>query len=174
MPGTGRRDGKTARREPLGRAVGLDPGSFRGRIDRARLVAQGIEHDLLPVVELETEPVPAHLVLRQRAGAEFMVEPAQAGNGAGFIAHPQAPLGGQARIGIVVGGVARPSPFRLKPSTPSSTSGLSGRAVKSSAISPLGRDEPDRFVRSPAGCSTAPAPRPSGPPPPSPRPARRG
>src|SRR6185369_17681558 len=58
--------------------VARDPGAARQRFDRAVAAPQLIEHQLLAAVELQAEPIPAHLARIELAGAELWVHPRQA------------------------------------------------------------------------------------------------
>ena len=50
---------KSAELQVAGAALGVDEGAGGGRVHRAVLMAQEIEHHLPAVIQLEAEPVPA-------------------------------------------------------------------------------------------------------------------
>src|SRR5436305_9055899 len=79
--GGGEADGAPGER-PAG-AVAEDERPLARRVGAAAAPAQAIEHQLAAVVELEGEPVPAHLVGAERARAPLAVHPGQAGDGGG-------------------------------------------------------------------------------------------
>src|SRR5437899_9431327 len=54
-----------------------DQRSTRCRVRGAISSAEAVEHQLVPVVELHTEPIPSDQVLREVCGAELMIHPTQ-------------------------------------------------------------------------------------------------
>jgi hypothetical protein len=79
-PGALFRDRETPGQKPLRCSVRVDPGPFRNGIERSRFIAHSVEHDFLVVFQLNAKPVPADLVRAERAGAEFVIEPALSGD----------------------------------------------------------------------------------------------
>ena len=71
-------DGKVGRLKRDGGATGRDPGSGGGGIGSIARVAHPIEHQLLPGIELEAEPVPTFLIFAESRGGEFVIEPREA------------------------------------------------------------------------------------------------
>ena len=68
-------DCKVGRLKRDGGATGRDPGSGGGGIGSIARVAHPIEHQLLPGIELEAEPVPTFLIFAESRGGEFVIEP---------------------------------------------------------------------------------------------------
>src|SRR5206468_1076401 len=54
-----------------------DQRSVRCSVHGAISSAEAVEHQLVPVVELHTEPIPSDLVFREVCGAELMIHPTQ-------------------------------------------------------------------------------------------------
>src|SRR5262249_23228996 len=59
------------------RAVPFHQSAARIRIRGPILLPDQIQHDLSLIIELETEPIPAHLILSQLIAAKFVVHPTQ-------------------------------------------------------------------------------------------------
>src|SRR5262245_27348418 len=59
----------------------------RIRIDAAVPVAHAVEHNVGSVIQLQPEPIPPNLFLRQLIGPEFMIHPGFAGHRKTMVAH---------------------------------------------------------------------------------------
>ena len=71
------------------------------------LGAQAKQHQLAAIGKLQGEPVPARLPLGQYRAAPLVIEPALTADVAGLAIQGQGAADGQARVGVVEGGVAR-------------------------------------------------------------------
>lgn len=71
------------------------------------LGAQAKQHQLAPIVKLERKPVPARLPLGQYRAAPLVIKPALTADVTGLPIQDQGAADGQARVGVVEGGVAR-------------------------------------------------------------------
>ena len=69
-------------------------------------VAHPIEHQFVPRIELETEPVPTFLIYAESRGGEFVIEPGQSLDWDFFTTEFELARGLEAGEGVVVAGVA--------------------------------------------------------------------
>ena len=99
-------DGKVGRLKRDGGATGRDPGSGGGGIGSIARVAHPIEHQLLPGIELEAEPVPTFLIFAESRGGEFVIEPRESLDRNLFATEFELARGLEAGEGVVVAGVA--------------------------------------------------------------------
>src|SRR6185295_18443657 len=106
-PGRGFGEAEGGRRDRPARAVREDQRRPARRVRAAVAPSQAIEHQLAPVVELEREPVPAHLVGGESAGAPFAIEPGEPGDGEALAAEADVTPCGHPRQRVVVGRLAR-------------------------------------------------------------------
>src|SRR5436853_604671 len=86
-----------------------DQRSARGRVRGAISSAEAVEHQLVPVIELHTEPIPSDSIFREVCGAEFMVHPTQSCDCLGLAIGRYSASRRQPGQRIVMGGLPRRS-----------------------------------------------------------------